>query len=212
MTRTGDAAVSWALQRHSWPTGMCQAFVHTVFDIGAGAPSAIAAWNASSHKHRVSHGAQVPRAVPVFWSGGRFGHTAFSLGNGLCRSTDWPHSGNVSTVAIDTVSRVWGKTLLGWSETENGVRVWTPGPTPPAPDNTVALHNLRPGQHNHDVQQMQSRLNAKLSPDIHVDGIFGPKTRDAVSRWQKKLGYRGSDADGIPGKTSMTRLGFRVTA
>jgi hypothetical protein len=211
MTRTGDAAVRYALDHTSWPTGMCQAFVRTCFDAPGGAPSAIAAWNNSNTKHRVSSGAHVPRAVPVFWAGGTFGHTAFSLGNGLCRSTDWPSRGRVSTVAIDTITRTWNKTFLGWSETENGVRIWTPNPNPPAPDNTVALHNLRPGDRNHDVTQMQRRLTAK-GISVPATGYFGPLTREAFRKWQVRLGYRGTDADGIPGKTSMQRLGFRVNA
>jgi hypothetical protein len=211
VTRTGDAAVRYALDHHSWASGMCQQFVRTCFDVGSGAPSAIAAWNASNHKHRVSHGAQVPRAVPIFWSGGSFGHTAISLGNGLCRSTDWPGRGQIGTVAIDTLSARWGKTFLGWSETENGVRVWTPSPTPTAPDNTVALHNLKPGDRNHDVKQVQHRLTAK-GIAVPETGFFGPLTREAVRKWQIRLGYRGADADGIPGKTSMQRLGFRVVA
>lgn len=40
-----------------------------------------------------------------------------------------------------------------------------------------------------------------------VDGSFGSKTVTAYAAWQRRLGYSGSDADGIPGKTSLTRLG-----
>jgi hypothetical protein len=215
MTRTGDAAVHWALAHSSWhPVGTCLIFVRSAFDRPAGTPSATAAWNRAVHKHRVSHGSQVPRAVPVLWTGGShgFGHVAVSLGNGLCRSTDWPSAGRVSTVAIDTITRSWRSLRFqGWSEDLNGGRVWTPRPNPPMPDNTVALHNLRPGDRNNDVKQMQQRLSAK-GCSVPATGFFGPLTREAVKKWQAKLGYRGKDADGIPGKTSMQRLGFRVNA
>lgn len=40
-----------------------------------------------------------------------------------------------------------------------------------------------------------------------VDGAYGTKTIDAYKLWQKKLGYTGNDADGIPGQASLTKLG-----
>jgi hypothetical protein len=43
------------------------------------------------------------------------------------------------------------------------------------------------------------------------DGSFGSKTVGAYSRWQQRLGYTGTrpgqDADGVPGRDSLTRLG-----
>ncbi|WP_171113031.1 MULTISPECIES: LysM peptidoglycan-binding domain-containing protein [unclassified Streptomyces] len=42
-----------------------------------------------------------------------------------------------------------------------------------------------------------------------ADGHFGTATRSAYAAWQRRLGYRGDDADGIPGKTSLTKLGAR---
>jgi hypothetical protein len=45
-------------------------------------------------------------------------------------------------------------------------------------------------------------------------GHFGSETVKAYGRWQRRLGYRGNDANGIPGRISLTRLGnkygFRV--
>lgn len=40
-----------------------------------------------------------------------------------------------------------------------------------------------------------------------ADGHFGTATVSAYSAWQRRLGYRGRDADGIPGRDSLTRLG-----
>ncbi|MCI3246281.1 N-acetylmuramoyl-L-alanine amidase [Streptomyces spinosisporus] len=39
------------------------------------------------------------------------------------------------------------------------------------------------------------------------DGSFGSTTVTAYSKWQRHLGYSGKDADGIPGKASLTQLG-----
>lgn len=49
-----------------------------------------------------------------------------------------------------------------------------------------------------------------------ADGHFGSDTVKAYAAWQRRLGYRGQDADGIPGSASLKKLadryGFRVTA
>jgi hypothetical protein len=42
-----------------------------------------------------------------------------------------------------------------------------------------------------------------------ADGHFGTATRDAYASWQRRCGWSGKDADGIPGKASLTKLGAR---
>jgi peptidoglycan hydrolase-like protein with peptidoglycan-binding domain len=47
-----------------------------------------------------------------------------------------------------------------------------------------------------------------------VDGYFGSKTVEAYASYQRSLGFSGLDANGLPGKTSLTSLGsgrFTVT-
>jgi len=47
-----------------------------------------------------------------------------------------------------------------------------------------------------------------------VDGYFGTTTVAAYTEYQKSLGYTGLDANGLPGKTSLTKLGagrFTIT-
>lgn len=43
----------------------------------------------------------------------------------------------------------------------------------------------------------------------YVDGSFGTKTISAYGSWQRKLGYTGADADGVPGLASLRKLGNR---
>ncbi|MCX2971203.1 MULTISPECIES: peptidoglycan-binding protein [Streptomyces] len=43
----------------------------------------------------------------------------------------------------------------------------------------------------------------------YVDGHFGTKTVSAYSRWQRRCGYSGAAADGIPGRASLSTLGRR---
>lgn len=62
-------------------------------------------------------------------------------------------------------------------------------------------------------RRIQRALNAR-GARLTVDGVYGPRTRAAYSTWQRRLGFRGQDADGIPGLSSLSRLGanrFRVT-
>lgn len=42
-----------------------------------------------------------------------------------------------------------------------------------------------------------------------ADGHFGSATVEAYALWQRRCGWSGSDADGIPGKASLTKLGKR---
>lgn len=52
-------------------------------------------------------------------------------------------------------------------------------------------------------------VDAGLLSKRYSDGHYGTTTLAAYAKWQTKLGYRGKDADGIPGKTSLERLGDR---
>lgn len=47
----------------------------------------------------------------------------------------------------------------------------------------------------------------KLLAARYVDGHFGTSTIAAYARYQRSLGYTGLDANGMPGRTSLTRLG-----
>ncbi|WP_435643886.1 GH25 family lysozyme [Streptomyces sp. H49] len=68
-----------------------------------------------------------------------------------------------------------------------------------------------------EVLLVEKALQAeKLLASEWVDGSFGTETLKAYAALQRKLGYTGKDADGIPGKASLTRLGdkhgFTVTS
>ncbi|WP_030529240.1 peptidoglycan-binding protein [Phycicoccus jejuensis] len=46
-----------------------------------------------------------------------------------------------------------------------------------------------------------------LLDPAYVDGHFGTLTVSAYAAWQRSLGYTGLAANGLPGRTSLTRLG-----
>lgn len=62
-----------------------------------------------------------------------------------------------------------------------------------------------------DVKIVESALQREglLAAKYAGDGSFGSLTRNAYAGWQRRLGYSGSDADGIPGMTSLTKLGAK---
>ncbi|RAN92259.1 hypothetical protein GAR05_06250 [Micromonospora saelicesensis] len=70
-----------------------------------------------------------------------------------------------------------------------------------------ADHTLTPGAKNsvlavEQALQAQGLLNAQW-----VDGYFGTVTVSAYAAYQRSLGYTGLAANGLPGTTSLTKLG-----
>jgi hypothetical protein len=61
------------------------------------------------------------------------------------------------------------------------------------------------------VKLVEAALRAEgyLAKAYASDGSWGTTTIAAYRKWQTKLGYRGADADGIPGFVSLTKLGNR---
>jgi peptidoglycan hydrolase-like protein with peptidoglycan-binding domain len=58
------------------------------------------------------------------------------------------------------------------------------------------------------VLLVERALSARgLLAASYVDGHFGTATRSAYSTYQRSLGYTGLDANGLPGRTSLTSLG-----
>jgi hypothetical protein len=76
---------------------------------------------------------------------------------------------------------------------------------------TVRLSRLRPGKRNNDVLLLKKRLDRRgFSTSDDTTNFFGQGLRKDYRHWQRSLGYTGDDADGIPGKESLQKLGFRV--
>jgi hypothetical protein len=65
--------------------------------------------------------------------------------------------------------------------------------------------------HPADVKIVEAALMAEglLSPTFAKDGSFGTVTVTAYSQWQRRQGFKGADADGIPGRQTLTALGNR---
>ncbi|MGI5166675.1 peptidoglycan-binding domain-containing protein [Spirillospora sp. CA-253888] len=80
---------------------------------------------------------------------------------------------------------------------------------PRRPDRT-----LTPGAKAGVLQVERALRDRKLLDAKWVDGYFGTTTVTAYAKYQKSLGYTGLAANGLPGRTSLAKLGtgrFRVT-
>ncbi|AZM46561.1 N-acetylmuramoyl-L-alanine amidase [Streptomyces sp. WAC 06738] len=74
-----------------------------------------------------------------------------------------------------------------------------------------------PTSYGSGVRTVEAALvDAGLLRKAHLDGHFGTSTVAAYAAWQRRCGYSGPDADGIPGRATLARLGdaagFRVVA
>jgi murein DD-endopeptidase MepM/ murein hydrolase activator NlpD len=58
-----------------------------------------------------------------------------------------------------------------------------------------------------DVKLVQAALVDIVGATFTPNGKFGPQTTEAYKKWQRSLGYKGTSADGKPGKTSLIALG-----
>jgi hypothetical protein len=75
------------------------------------------------------------------------------------------------------------------------------------------LDQYRPGNRTtrgavKSVKRVQRQLRRK-GIRVAVDGNFGAQTMVGYARWQRRLGYSGLDASGVPGETSLKRLAGR---
>jgi len=74
--------------------------------------------------------------------------------------------------------------------------------------------DLTPGA-GPSVRLVEAALRDRgLLAAAYVDGHFGTRTVAAYAAWQEQLGFRGLDATGLPGRTSLAALGsgrFTVT-
>ncbi len=59
------------------------------------------------------------------------------------------------------------------------------------------------------VSLIQRALNIAMKTNLVTDGLPGKNTKIVYSAWQRSLGYKGKDADGIPGIESLTKLALR---
>lgn len=123
----------------------------------------------------------------------------------------------------NTPDTTWkGKWLGLGPETNNPAPAPKPVPVVVATHVAVSLSAVRSAA-QHDPGRPQGGVTPGAADDVRIveallvkahlldpryanDGSFGSLTRTAYANWQKSLGYRGSDADGVPGSVSLSKL------
>lgn len=218
----GSAAVARAIAEHRNPSedweAMCLRFVRTCLGVAARYPYAELAYRHTTKRHDTS---EAPAGVPVWWSGGRYGHVALSAGGGYCWSNDILRRGAIDKVRIATITRNWGMDYKGWTEDINGVDVYPGRPTelagrPRIHVNAIADAARRDpvaaqgiASHSRAVRIVERALAAEgLLDDRWIrDGAWGTKTTAAWKRWQRRLGD--DTPSGQPGLRGLRELGAK---
>lgn len=74
---------------------------------------------------------------------------------------------------------------------------------------TVSVSAVQPGNRKPlaQVRRVQDALVLQVSLHNFQDGVFDTQTKAAYAAWQRRLGYVGSDATGIPDVESLRVLG-----
>ncbi len=115
---------------------------------------------------------------------------ALTLATGLAAlpSAAAEQSGRAGVQALPTVNMELLVKAAQWDPRKSGT-----GITPGAGDSVLRVE-----------QALDARNH--LAPE-YVDGHFGTSTIAAYAAYQRSLGYTGLDANGLPGRTSLTTLG-----
>ncbi len=145
--------------------------------------------------------------------GGSLGVFAASEGNGETGGSISVITPNGSGSAQGTVDqeghvRGSGSLTIGQARVDGGPEITdatraeeVAAPTGPV---TIIPPVLRQGASGAETQHVQNQLNNHgTSPPLTVDGIFGPKTRQAVATFQADNGL---EADGVVGKRTWAKL------
>lgn len=129
---------------------------------------------------------------------------------------------SVSTSGLERTLAVQAATLdeLGRSDEAGQIRSQTPS-TAPGPQPVLDLSKLvaaarqDPATTDRSVSYagVKTMQNALVEEDIldaeYANGLYGTATIRAYTAWQRRLGFAGRNADGIPGKRSLILLGQR---
>ncbi len=131
--------------------------------------------------------------------------------------TSDPVDTNTAEFVSATAMHTWARGLL--KDTEPPAKDKPTAPARPTVDLSklvVAAKADPRGRQGHQtyaagVRLVETALVAEgvLGKTYSSDGSFGSVTVAAYAAWQRRLGYSGHDADGIPGKTSLTKLGAK---
>ena len=209
MTNPPVVALARAKSTETFPEMQCLVFVRTRFGVG---PKALTAAKGLAIVEVLHRNSTPPPGVPVWWTGGEFGHVAISAGGGRVISTDWPRSGSVGRVGIARLTDKWHKSYQGWSEDINGVTIIK---TPRIPFAKLVAA-ATPGHQAAAGDAVQAAV-AVVKAALYCEGLldqefafaekFGNRSLSAYAGWQRRIGLEGKTPNGLPGLESLTKMG-----
>ena len=223
--RTASQAAAWA-EGQNGETGwrkQCLVFVRSAWDLPAQDASAQLEWNSipASARHSTR---RPPIGAPCFWKGPLpEGHAAIVVEYRddvpYIASNDILVRGRVDIVPLSKIEQSWTSAQwLGWTTVLQG-RSLPLGDTPETSRRSdgfrqgrkVYRSKMHYGQKGSDSVWNLQRALIQHHYSIGVPGPTGnylDGTRAAVTAYQSAQGWAGADADGIAGKSSITRLGL----
>ena len=77
----------------------------------------------------------------------------------------------------------------------------------PVPTKSIIMSELTVKGKNESITIVQSALVDTVEPALKVSGSWDAATVTAYKKWQNTLGFKGKDADGVPGTKSIAALG-----
>lgn len=187
--RTAKQAASFFKELKVNTVGMCLWHVQNAFQSGHAYPNAITQWHEAKHKHPGDKTPQI--GAPVCYKGGKHGHIAIYVGNGMVRSTDAGGSGRMATVPLNWFARAWGYEYLGWIGDIAGRKIEFDDKI------DVYVRQLRPGVDDSASVYMLRKALIKRGFLVPAKGLsvkkpgnkYTPAVERAVKKWEKKKGY-----------------------
>lgn len=127
---------------------------------------------------------KIPAGALAIWSGGEYGHAAFTLEGGEAVGTDFPDLGHIGQFPIADLSEAWGYELLGAVLVDGNGYIYEPRPSDWRPTYKVtedggAIGYIRPDASAPRGKKL--RKGAKVEPTLtqvrfkvwaEVDGTF----------------------------------------
>jgi Putative peptidoglycan binding domain len=219
--RSYDQAREFAIHEHQQPRregwyNSCQMFSRQCVGATAFGLSAREAFNGIAPEHRHTSSPPPPGSIAYYGRPDQgFGHAVFAVEGGKVWSNDILRHGQIDRVDWDIFIPRWGLAYRGWIDN---------CPAGELPVKKAAAHitegyrqarkvyrsKMRFRQDDSDsVWNLQLALIAAGLTFTHgPTAYYGERTRGACRTYQRRQGWKGTDANGIAGPETVRRLGL----
>lgn len=209
-------------------SGLCIGVTRMSWGIAPLGASALIAYHAARDAGhiKVTNAAEVPKGAICYGLHGehgqaysKYGHAWLAKGASQCYSTDYGGTGTW-TVQQVALTRWTGVSTVTWTNwTPFGMLPLVAIPAPPKPPPAPGAPGWRQGKKIYASKMHLGQQNSdsvwNVTVGLHAHGFwpyaysddFGNTLRGAVGNFQRAQGWKGQQADGIPGPLTVQRLG-----